>query len=122
MRRGPTALTVTATILALAVAGCGEEPKRYSDDKIIDKLNLEKLEGETDFTMKDDVFCVVSKQLLNTADEVEAASDDKDTRSLVVASREGNVGIVGVPIFPNDCQETVRKKLSRLDVPTAEEG
>jgi hypothetical protein len=121
MRWGATALTVGALVSALAVGACGEEEVRFSDGKIVEKLNLEKVEGSSDYSMEDDPFCVVAGEFLNTAQEVEAARNDEKTRELTVTSREGNVGIVGLPTFASDCQEKVQKKLSRLDVP-ADDG
>jgi hypothetical protein len=33
----------------------------------------------------------------------------------VIASREANVGVKGVPVFPPDCREQAKKKLNKLD-------
>ncbi len=106
-------LAIAATTLGLSVAGCGADETRYSDDEIIDKLNLEQ--AGAGFTIDGDPFCEVEKKLLNTSDEVQSAAD-KDDLGLVVASREGNVGVQGVPPgFPPDCGDAAKKKLSRLD-------
>jgi hypothetical protein len=109
-RSGYVALTLAA--VAAVLAGCGGEDKRYGDAKIVDKLDLQEVEGEKDYAMRDDPFCTVDRELLNTRSEVDDALDADD--DLVVASREGNVGIVGVFLAP-DCRDTARKKLSRLD-------
>jgi hypothetical protein len=113
-----------ATVASCLVAGlglisCGGDDVRYSDREIIDKLDLTKAEDDNAYVLGSDAFCEVEKNLLNDADEVDSASDDRN--ALVISSREGNVGIVAVPIFPPDCKEVVVKKLSRLD-PAPEDG
>jgi hypothetical protein len=110
--RGQVAVVLVA--LTAALAACGDDDKRVSDAKIVDKLNLEEVEGQKDYAIDGDLFCSVARELLNTRSEVEDALED-DEIGLVVASREGNVGIVGVPVFANDCQSSARKKLSKLD-------
>ena len=98
--------------VAAVLPGCGGDEKRYGDAKIIDKLDLQEIEGEKEYAIGDDAaFCTVDRELLNTRSEVEDALDSED---VVVASREGNVGVVGAFLAP-DCADTARKKLSRLD-------
>lgn len=102
-------------LAALALASCSEDDgTRIGDAKIIDKLNLKSTEegGFEGFAIDGDPFCLVADRLLNTADEVES------TGGLVVASREGNVGVQGVSPFAPDCREEARKKLNKLDPPT----
>ncbi|MFL5870920.1 MAG: hypothetical protein ACJ75R_07545 [Solirubrobacterales bacterium] len=109
-------------IAAVAVASCGGGSDiRYSDKQIIDKLNLrdDKAAGVNAYLLGHDEFCAVSKKLLNDSDEVSSASDGK--QSLVITSREGNVGVIGIPVFPRDCKDVVQKKLNRLD-PAPKEG
>ncbi len=101
-----------ALAVALLAAGCGGESKHYSDKQIIDKLNLVK--SENGYMLDGDQFCEVERQLLNDADEVNAAAD-KDDLGLVIASGEGNVGVSGVPVFSPDCKDLVKKKLNKLD-------
>ncbi|HEX2128167.1 MAG TPA: hypothetical protein VHF58_03015 [Solirubrobacterales bacterium] len=109
--RGYFALVLTAA--SVAMAGCGDDDdKRYSDARIVDKLNLEEVQGQKDYAIDGDLFCSVERKLLNTRSEVEEADENTD---LVVASREGNVGVIGVPVFATDCAEKARKKLNRLD-------
>ena len=101
--------------ISAALVGCGgDDDTRYGDAKIIDKLKLEELEGEKDYAIEGDLFCSVERELLNTSSEVEDAVEAEEIH-LVVSSREGNVGVVGVPFFANDCRETARKKLNKLD-------
>jgi hypothetical protein len=107
-------------IAAFAVAACGGDETSYSDRAIIEKLDLAKpSDDDKAYMLGNDAFCSVEKNLLNDSDEVDTASDDKG--ALVITSREGNVGVVGVPVFPRDCKDAVVKKLSRLD-PAPTEG
>src|SRR5687768_7491614 len=96
--RLPVILAVGALAPA-ALAACGDEEVRYSDQKIIDKLNLEK--SENGYSIGGDVFCEVKDKLFNDSDEVDEALD-KDDLGLVIASAEGNVGVEGVPVFSPD--------------------
>jgi hypothetical protein len=107
------AISVVGVSVAIVACG-GDDDKRYGDTKIVDKLNLEDVEGQKDYAIDGDLFCSVERNLLNTRSEVEDAIE-ADEIGLVVASREGNVGVVGVPVFANDCREDARKKLNRLD-------
>jgi hypothetical protein len=106
-------------VSALAVAGCGEEETRYNDDRIVDRLNLE--ETENGYAVDGDPFCEVDDKLLNDAGEVEDAAE-RDDLGLVIASRQGNAGVTGVPPFAPDCGDEVKKKLNKLDpVPKEDE-
>ena len=106
-------------VLALAGAGCGEEETRYSDDTLVELLNLEKT--DTGYAVDGDPFCEVEPKLLNDASEVDEASD-KDDLGIVIASRQGNAGVKGVPPFAPDCGEQVKRKLNKLDpVPKEDE-
>jgi hypothetical protein len=106
-------------VIALGVAGCGEEETRYNDDKIVERLNLEQTENG--YAVDGDPFCEVENKLLNDASEVGDA-EDKDDLGLVIASREGNAGVKGVPPFAPDCGDEVQKKLNKLDPVPKEEG
>jgi hypothetical protein len=101
-------------ILAIALVGCSDsQSKHFSDAKIIDKLNLtESTDNKDAYALDADPFCEIEKKLLNDADEVSAAGDHNN---LVIASREGNVGVKAIPVFPVDCKEKVQKKLDKLD-------
>ena len=113
-----TGALVAALLVAALAAGCGDEEVRYNDQKIIDKLNLEK--SENGYSLGGDVFCEVERELLNDADEVSEASD-KDELGLVIASAEGNVGVEGIPVFSPDCKDDAKKKLNKLDPVPKEE-
>ena len=111
--RGYVAVAALVGVSAVLVT-CGGDETRYGDAKIIDKLNLEKVDGESAYSVDGSLYCNVEKKLLNTSEEVEETEENSEI-NLVVASKEGNVGVVGVPIFDNDCQVAARKKLNRLD-------
>lgn len=91
--------------VALALAGCGESEK-FSDKKISDAAKIQ------DGAVGGDPFCVVD-DLLNDADEISEADAKKDL--VILTSTQGNIGIVVVPPFPGDCEETVRQGLNKLD-------
>ena len=106
-----------ASVLVLIAGGCGGDEVSYSDQKIIDKLNLEK--SENGYSLSGDVFCEVKRQLLNDSGEVDDALE-KDELGLVIASAEGNAGVTGVPVFSPDCKDEAKKKLNKLDPKPAE--
>ena len=108
------AIAVTVAAVVLAAAGCGgdEQTTRFSDDKIIDTLDLQKSEGG--YAIGGDPFCEVDSNLLNDVDEVDQAQN-RDNLNLVLASHEGNVGVRGLPPFAPDCQKQAERKLNKLD-------
>jgi hypothetical protein len=105
-------MVLAAALLAAAVAGCGDEEVHYNDQKIVDKLNLER--SDNGYSLGGDIFCEVKRELLNDADEVDEAAD-RDDLGLVIASAEGNVGVEGVPVFSPDCKDEAKEKLNKLD-------
>ena len=112
------AIALTLVIGAFA-AGCGDDGGvTFSDAKIIDKLNLEK--SGNGYAIDGDPFCEVEGKLLNDSDEVANAAE-RDDLGLVIASREGNVGVKGVPPFAPDCSDKAKKKLNKLDPKPKEE-
>ena len=112
MRAGHRITISLGVSAVIALGGCGGGDPRFSDSKIIDKLNLKQ--SESGYAIDGDPFCEVDKRLLNDSDEVNAAADG-DKLGLVIASGEGNVGIQGVPPFAPDCEAKAKKKLNRLD-------
>ena len=116
MRR---AVAMVAAVGILLV-GCGDgEGVSYSDAKIVDKLNLKK--SGNGYAIDGDPFCEVEGKLLNDSDEVANAAE-RDDLGLVIASKEGNVGVKGVPPFAPDCGEKAKKKLNKLDPKAKEDG
>jgi hypothetical protein len=116
-RWGARLVCVVAAVAALG--GCGGEETRYNDAKIVERLNLEEATDGPGYEIADETFCTVEKKLLNDAEEVQAA-EDEDELGLVIASREGNAGVTGVPPFNPECGEKAEKKLNKLDPPPAE--
>ena len=111
---------ILVVAVGVALAGCGDgDSARYSDQKIVDKLNLEK--SGNGYAIDGDPFCEVEGKLLNDAEEVSAAAD-RDRLGLVITSAEGNVGVKGVPVFPPDCKDKAKKKLNKLDPKPKEDG
>jgi hypothetical protein len=107
-------------VLGVVVAGCGSgDDLKYSDAKIVDKLNLKK--SGNGYAIDGDPFCEVEGKLLNNADEVSSAAD-RDDLGLVIASGEGNVGVKGVPPFAPDCKDKAKKKLNKLDPKKPDDG
>ena len=119
MRKRGRATVAICLVAGFALISCGGDDVSYSDREIVGKLDLSKADGDDVYVLGSDAFCEVEKNLLNDSGEVDSASDDR--RALVIPSREGNVGVVGVPVFPRDCKDLVVKKLNRLD-PAPEEG
>lgn len=108
------AISVTIAALVLVAAGCGsdEQTTRFSDDKIIETLDLQKSDGG--YAIGGDPFCEVDGNLLNDADEVDKAKN-RDDLNLMLTSHEGNVGVIGVPPFAPDCRDKAEKQLNKLD-------
>jgi hypothetical protein len=117
--RGGAALAI-GLIAVVGVASCGSEETTFSDKKIIEKLNLTQPEdGGQGYWFDGDAFCEIEHNLLNDTGEIDSASNSRN--SLVIVSREGNVGVIGTPPFAPDCRERVQHKLNRLD-PAPKEG
>src|SRR3989442_8548531 len=87
-----------AVALALAAAGCGTGSS-ISDSKIAGALDLKQ--AADGYEMGGDPFCAVD-QLLNDADEVKQASDNPG-RDFLIASPNGEVGVLARQPFAPDC-------------------
>ncbi len=99
-----------AGILGLfALAGCGGE-ERFSESKILEAAKVKEGDGGELGAVEGDPFCGVD-ETLNSATAIEEAPK----RDPVITSKQGNVGVVVVPPFPDDCEETVRNGLNKLD-------
>ncbi|MGH2952708.1 MAG: hypothetical protein ACRDK9_01625 [Solirubrobacterales bacterium] len=100
-------------LASLALAACGDDDDEgFGNGRIVDALGLEEV--DSGYAMGGDPFCAVASKLLNDSDEVETAQD-ADELGLVIASRQGNVGIEAVPPFAPDCKDKAKKQLNRLD-------
>ncbi len=102
---------------AVMFTACGDEGVSYDDNRIVERLHLEEV--DEGFAIDGDPFCEIEKKLLNDADEVDEATD-KEELGLVIASKEGNVGVKGKPPFAPDCRALAKKRLNKLD-PVVEE-
>lgn len=104
------ALSLAASALALTGAvGCGAG-KSVSDSEIIEALNLKK--AGQGYAIGGDPFCTVA-QLLNDGDEVDGASE-KSGNGFVIASPNGEVGVLARRPFAPDCLRRARDDLRRL--------
>ena len=98
-----------AAALALAAGGCGSGSS-ISDDEIVRALNL-KPAGQR-YEVGGDPFCTVD-ELLNDGDEVDAASGERG-QDFVIASPDGEVGVLARRPFAPDCTRRARDDLKRL--------
>jgi hypothetical protein len=103
MRSAVGRLVLVGAVVALV--GCGGS-ETFSDDKVADAAKVE------DGFVGGDPFCEVGN-VLNDADEIDQAGEKKG--GVIITSNEGNVGVVVVPPFPDDCASKVRQGLNKLD-------
>jgi hypothetical protein len=114
------AVAAIGLIAIVGVASCGSDETSFSDKKIIAKLNLSKPDdGGKGYLFDNDAFCEIDHNLLNDSGEINSADNNRD--NLVIASREGHVGVIGRAPFAPDCKDRVQHKLNRLD-PVPKEG
>jgi hypothetical protein len=106
VRLALAALLATGTV---AAGACGTE-QSTSDAKIVKALDLEPAGGT--YRVNGDPFCTVG-ELLNDADEVESVGDSEDG-SFLIASQDGDVGVVAQQPFAPDCTRDVKDGLKRL--------
>jgi len=99
----PRAVAAAAACAALALAGCGSS-EEFSEGRVLKAADV------NGGAVGGDPFCRVD-QALGSAEAIEAAGADGN----LITSKRGNVGVVVVPPFPDDCAEAVRKGLDRLD-------
>jgi len=102
--------------IGLGIAGCGDSSGGFKEDDVVKALDLERTDGA--YAIGGDVFCRVG-EVYTTRDEVTevAGSGQKD---LLIASKEGNVGVRIVRPFAPDCSKDARADLNRLDKPPKE--
>jgi hypothetical protein len=108
LRRGVAASLIVA--VALAGAGCGNGSS-ISDPKIVAALDLEQT--ARGYEVGGDPFCTIV-ELLNDGDEVERASDRRGG-DFVIASPDGQVGVLAEPPFAPDCTRRARDALKHLE-------
>jgi hypothetical protein len=97
------------TLVVLAFGGCGAE-QSISDSKLAAALDLEQ--GSGAYRVDGDPFCTVD-ELLNDADEVESASGSEGS-SFLIASPDGEVGVLARRPFAPDCTQKAKDALKRL--------
>jgi len=110
MRVVPRAIVALAVALAVVgAAGCGAG-QSTSDSKIVSALHLKQ--GRHAYEIGGDPFCTVD-ELLNDADEVKQASD-KPGRDFLIASPNGEIGVLARRPFAPDCARRAKDELKRL--------
>ncbi len=97
---------------AILLGACGEE-ERFPEGKV------EAAAQVKDGAVDGDPFCQV-KEVLKSADAIENAGGEK--AGDILTSKQGNVGVVVVPPFPDDCADKVREGLNKLDPKEKEES
>jgi hypothetical protein len=107
-RRRPT-LALLVAVLALAAGGCGTGSS-ISDSKIVSALDLKQ--ANRAYRMGGDPFCTVD-ELLNDSDEVDQASDEPG-RDFLIASPDGEIGVLARRPFAPDCTRRAKDALRRL--------
>jgi hypothetical protein len=105
------ALTCAAA-LGLSAAGCSSSGSGISDSKIVAALSLKQT--SRGYEMGGDPFCTVT-QLLNDGDEVAAADDQAGKAGFVIASPDGQVGVLAQRPFAPDCSRRAEDQLKRLE-------
>jgi hypothetical protein len=108
VRRRPT-LALQLAALALVAGGCGSAGTT-SDDEIVQALDLKQ--AGRGYEIAGDPFCTVD-QLLNDTDEVDAASGAGGD-SFLIASPDGEIGVLARRPFAPDCTRRARDDLKRL--------
>ena len=109
MVRRRLTLTLLAAALALA-AGASGSGSSTSDSEIARALNLEPAGGGNE--LDGDPFCVVG-ELLNDGDEVDQASD-VGAEEFLIASPDGEIGVLALKPFAPDCTKQAKRDLKRL--------
>jgi hypothetical protein len=102
-------LALLVAALALAVGGCGSGSP-IADSEIVKALNLKQV-GQR-YEIGGDPFCTID-ELLNDADEVDQASDDQG-RDFLIASPDGEIGVLARRPFAPDCTRGAKDDLRRL--------
>jgi len=102
--------TLLVAALAIAAAGCGPGGST-PDSEIVRALDL-KRSGQG-YEVGGDPFCAVD-ELLNDGDEVDAAGGDDEGPAFLIASPDGEIGVLAHKPFAPDCTRRVRSELKRL--------
>jgi len=108
----PLVVIAVAAVAALAPAGCGSEDQ-VPDEDIVEALKLEPSTERSAYAIGGDPFCEVSDDLLNDADEVDAASEGGKL-DLLITDSEQTVGVEALPPFDPECAQKAERALNRL--------
>jgi len=107
VRTGLAVLFVLAGVLVWAGCSAGHS---IDDSEIISALDLK--EAGSGYEINGDPFCRVD-DLLNDVDEVNSASDEKGV-DFVIASPNGEVGVLAHPPFAPSCKRDATEELTKL--------
>lgn len=107
VRTGLAVLFVLAGVLVWAGCSAGNS---IDDSEIISALDLK--EAGSGYEINGDPFCRVD-DLLNDVDEVNSASDEKGV-DFVIASPNGEVGVLAHPPFAPSCKRDATEELTKL--------
>jgi len=108
-RRAVVAL-LSLTLVLGGAAGCGTGGST-PDSNIVSALGLKQ--GNHAYQIGGDPFCTVD-QLLNDADEVQKAADKPGSRDFLIASPNGEIGVLARRPFAPDCARHAEAALKRL--------
>jgi hypothetical protein len=100
---------LTLALVVAGVGGCGAG-QSTSDSKIARGLDLKPANGA--YRIAGDPFCTID-ELLNDADEVEGASDAGGP-DFLIASPNGEIGVLARRPFAPDCTRRAKDALKRL--------
>ena len=109
MPRYRHALALLVAALVLAAGGCGSGSST-PDSEIVRALDLKQAGGG--YEIGGDPFCAVD-ELLNDGDEVDGAGGDGG-QSFLIASPDGEIGVLARRPFAPDCTRQARDDLKRL--------
>jgi hypothetical protein len=107
---GPCVLALLVG-LALAAAGCGSGGGGIPDSKIIVALDLKHT--ARGYEMGGDPFCTI-EDLLNDGDQVSRADDNAGKSGFVIASPNGEIGVLAQRPFAPDCSQRAEHALKKL--------
>jgi hypothetical protein len=113
MHAGQMHAVVALFAFALAVGGaggCGPGQTTTPDSKIVSALDLKQ--GGHAYEINGDPFCAVDR-LLNDGDEVQQAND-KPGADFLIASPNGEIGVLARRPFAPDCLRRAQDALKRL--------
>ena len=104
------AAPIAALLACVLAAACGSS-SQISNSKIASALDLKQ--SSDGYEMGGNPFCTV-EELLNDSDAVDSADKSKGGQSFVIASPDGEVGILARKPFAGDCKRQAEDGLRRL--------